>query len=100
MPLSRHHLRPRKLHRELKKQQGFSKRELDRTVPLCLPCHKAIHRYIDERAMAYEFYTVEKLLEHEQVHAFVRWASKQKVRVGKATQQEAARNNRTLRYKA
>ena len=77
-PLTRHHLVPRTLHKEFRKM-GWTKKDLEFGVAmLCRPCHSAVHRHATERELAEVYNTVEKLLEHEQIHAFARWASQQK----------------------
>ena len=77
-PLTRHHLVPRTLHKEFRKL-GWTKRDLEFGVAmLCRPCHSAVHRHATERELAEEYNTVEKLLEHEKIHAFARYASQQK----------------------
>ncbi|GAB5036797.1 Hypothetical protein NocV09_04900260 [Nannochloropsis oceanica] len=91
MPLTRHHLRPRTLHKKLLKQ-GISQEELNICATICRPCHTAVHRSHDNDTLATLLYTVPALLEDEKVGKFVRWASKQRGRA----QQDG--HNQQLRY--
>ncbi|EWM20742.1 conserved unknown protein [Nannochloropsis gaditana] len=79
MPLTRHHLRPRAMHKILLKQ-GMSQDELNICAAICRPCHSAVHRTYDNETLAINFYTVSALLADEKIGKFVRWASKQRGR--------------------
>ncbi|CAG8561508.1 4915_t:CDS:2, partial [Cetraspora pellucida] len=64
---------------EVVKKGLFTKEEcLTRGTNICRPCHSACHKMISHEKMAYEYNTVDKLLEHEGVIKFVTWVSKQK----------------------
>ncbi|CAG8567844.1 16803_t:CDS:2 [Cetraspora pellucida] len=79
MPLTFHHLIPRVMHKRVVKKGLFTKEEcLTRGTNICRPCHSACHKMISHEKMAYEYNTVDKLLEHEGVIKFVTWVSKQK----------------------
>ena len=43
----------------------------------CRPCHSSIHRSEDNRTLALEWNTLDKLLSHTQISKFVAWASTQ-----------------------
>lgn len=77
MPLTKHHLIPRTLHKKLYKR-GYTERQLQAGIMICRPCHSAIHRFIDEETMGMEYYTLEKLLSHEKVKTWIPYAKKQK----------------------
>ncbi|RIB16849.1 hypothetical protein C2G38_1911280, partial [Gigaspora rosea] len=77
MPLTFHHLIPRAVHKRVIKKGLFTKDEcLTRGTNICRPCHSACHKMISHEQMAYEYNSVDKLLEHEGVIKFVTWASK------------------------
>ncbi|CAG8843335.1 33518_t:CDS:2, partial [Gigaspora margarita] len=79
MPLTFHHLIPRAVHKRVIKKGLFTKDEcLTRGTNICRPCHSACHKMISHEQMAYQYNSVDKLLEHEGVIKFVTWASKQK----------------------
>lgn len=74
-----HHLIPRRCHRNKWFKQRFSREEMNRTVPLCRDCHRAVHRFVPkEKDLGRYFNTVEALMAHEKIANFVRWVRKQK----------------------
>ena len=79
MPLTFHHLIPKKTHKKVLRKKLFTKTEVNsRGVMICRQCHSACHRLIPHEKMALEYNTLEKLREHEGVARFVDWASKQR----------------------
>lgn len=79
MPLTFHHLVPKSTHKLVVKRKLFSKDEVNsRGINICRPCHSAIHRLIDHKQMAYEYNSLDKLLEHEGVQKWIAWAEKQR----------------------
>jgi hypothetical protein len=79
MPLTGHHLRPRSQHARLR-ACGFTQAELSALLWICRQCHNAVHEHIDEATLAGAHYTADLLLQHTGLHAFVRWAAKQRGR--------------------
>jgi hypothetical protein len=77
MPLTAHHVFPKTTHKKLKKR-GADPNSLAKTMPLCRPCHSAIHSFITEWDMAMEFHTLEALLSHPKVQTWVPYAKKQR----------------------
>lgn len=78
MPLTAHHLIPKSEHDRLLKQvpAPFSLNEMrTRFAWLCRPCHSAVHKLVDSRAMADEYNTLEKLEELESVQRWAKYAS-------------------------
>lgn len=45
---------------------------------ICRPCHSAVHRIHDEWELATEYYTIERLLQCNEVRKFAKWNSKQR----------------------
>ncbi|KAJ3087128.1 hypothetical protein HK102_011745 [Quaeritorhiza haematococci] len=81
MPLTFHHLIPKKMHKKILKRHRteFDKEELNkRGVLLCRPCHSAVHRIFTHEVLALERNTLDKLLESEEVQKWAGWASKQR----------------------
>jgi hypothetical protein len=74
---TRHHVYPRETHEWLQKRDPdrYTDRELGTTINLCRMCHSAIHRFYTNRQLAEEYYSLELLLESEQVCKFAKWAS-------------------------
>ncbi|CAG8496703.1 5932_t:CDS:2 [Funneliformis caledonium] len=79
MPLTFHHLVPKMMHKRVIKKKLYTKDQCNaRGIYICRPCHSACHKMISHEQMAYEYNTLDKLLEHEEVSKFVNWASKQR----------------------
>eukprot|EP00879_Flechtneria_rotunda_P011299 GHRR01011803.1.p1 GENE.GHRR01011803.1~~GHRR01011803.1.p1 ORF type:complete len:303 (+),score=130.43 GHRR01011803.1:522-1430(+) len=79
MPLTKHHLIPRDVHKEFKKR-GFSFAELQSGVMVCRPCHSAIHRAVpDNKQLGLHYQTLEALTKHEEIAKFAAWANRQRV---------------------
>jgi len=77
--LTRHHLIPRSRHRKIlnskKRRQRFSREDLNRTVPLCGPCHRKVHQTFTEAELEREYPTVQALSSHPEMARFVDWIS-------------------------
>jgi len=79
MPLTFHHLIPRSTHRTLLKRHIFTRSEMSsRGASICRSCHNAIHRMYDNKTLALELNTIDKLLEQEDVQRFCQWKSRQR----------------------
>ena len=61
VPLTFHHLVPKKVHRRNRYKKLYSKDELNRGVYLCRRCHKGIHRTFDELTLAEKFNSLETI---------------------------------------
>ncbi|CAG8961307.1 hypothetical protein HYFRA_00013768 [Hymenoscyphus fraxineus] len=73
IPLSYHHLIPRSVHAKALKKGWWSEERLEDVAWICRGCHSFIHSVATNEELAREFYTVEKLLEREDVIAFAKW---------------------------
>ncbi|CAO1636604.1 unnamed protein product [Parajaminaea phylloscopi] len=74
MPLTAHHLIPKSEHDRILRQRepAFTLQEMrTRFAWLCRPCHSAVHKLVDSRAMADQYNTLERL---EELEAVTRWA--------------------------
>eukprot|EP00775_Hariotina_reticulata_P002547 gene2547-2850_t len=79
MPLTKHHLIPRDVHKEFKKR-GYSTAQLQEGLLVCRPCHSAIHRAVpNNKQLALHYSNLEALQQHEAVAKFAAWASKQRI---------------------
>jgi hypothetical protein len=91
MPLTFHHLIPREAA-DWVLSHGLSAEQMPSSAPggqltkdyltkhgimCCRPCHSSIHRNEDNRTLALEWNTLEKVLSHERIAKFVAWASGQ-----------------------
>lgn len=82
MPLTFHHLIPRKLHRRTRFKKHYSKEALNQGVMLCRPCHRAIHRFYDEMTLGTKLNTLEALQTDETIQKHAAWLAKQRRRKG------------------
>ena len=71
--MSRHHLIPRTRHKNKRNKRTFSRREVHRTVDLCVPCHKQIHVTIDNKELERRYNTLEALAAQPEIRKFVGW---------------------------
>ncbi|KAF2760885.1 hypothetical protein EJ05DRAFT_508122 [Pseudovirgaria hyperparasitica] len=73
MPLTYHHLIPKSVHDKVIKRGWHEARQLNDVAWLCRQCHSFVHRIAGNEELAREWYTVEKLLEREDVQRWARW---------------------------
>src|ERR671914_1775651 len=75
--LTRHHLLPRsqarKMKRRRKRRQELKRRDPDRTVALCGPCHRNVHVSIGNADLERGYDSVEALRDHPGVRRFTEW---------------------------
>lgn len=75
--LTEHHLIPREMHNKKWCRKMFDSTERQqRKAYICHDCHSAVHRFIDNKTLAKEYNTIEKLLENKDVKKFVKWVGK------------------------
>ncbi|NND97594.1 MAG: hypothetical protein HKN47_09735 [Pirellulaceae bacterium] len=76
---TQHHLIPRGCHHNKWFKKQFTRAEMQQTIPVCRDCHNAIHRLVPkEKTLGRLYNTVDALLAHEQIAAFIQWARKQR----------------------
>lgn len=80
VPLTFHHLIPRKLHRRARFRKHYTRDELNRGIQVCRLCHDGIHDLYDEIQLADAFATVESLLEDEALQRHFAWVARQRIR--------------------
>lgn len=80
MNLTAHHLTPRVTHSRYLKQ-GYTREFLNTCIMICRPCHSKVHSTEDERTLAREFNTLEKIMAHPEIVRWVSYARKQKARI-------------------
>lgn len=68
--LSVHHLIPRQHTKRKKADPG-------QTIDICSACHRQIHAFFDNKRLAQELNTIEKLKNERQMQKFLLWVSKQ-----------------------
>ncbi|KAI0052797.1 hypothetical protein FA95DRAFT_1601497 [Auriscalpium vulgare] len=78
VPLTYHHLIPRSMHAKVLKRKWHPESMINAVAWLCRPCHTAVHRVARTEELAREFYTVEKLLERDDIQKWRLYAAKQR----------------------
>ncbi|KAI5790692.1 hypothetical protein DFH27DRAFT_485988 [Peziza echinospora] len=76
--LTYHHLIPRSTHAKVLKRNWHPEHMLNSVAWLCRPCHSTVHKVADNETLAREYYTVEKLLERDDVQKWAAYISKQR----------------------
>ena len=69
--LTVHHLVPKQRVKQKKAEAGP-------TANICSPCHKQIHNLFDNKRLAQELNTLDKLRDDPQMQKFLSWVKKQK----------------------
>ncbi len=74
LPLTRHHLVPRRVHRKPRFRKAFSRQALQQQVILvCRPCHNFIHYCRSEQDLALNHNTLETLRDIPELESFTDW---------------------------
>lgn len=47
------------------------------TIDICSACHRQIHSMFDNRQLAHDLNSIEKLRQHPKMERFIRWVRKQ-----------------------
>ncbi|KAN0101833.1 hypothetical protein V8E51_012343 [Hyaloscypha variabilis] len=76
IPLTFHHLIPKGVHAKVLKRGWHTEDQLNNVAWLCRACHSFVHRVASLDELAKEYYTVEKLVEREDVRRFGEWVGK------------------------
>ncbi|KZL72078.1 YisB protein [Colletotrichum incanum] len=74
--LTYHHLIPRMVHDKVVKRGWHREEELNNVAWLCRLCHSFVHRFAGHEDLARYYYTVELLLEQEEIVRFAQYASR------------------------
>lgn len=70
-----HHLIPKQKHNK-RFTRKFTKEQLNTTAALCSACHYQMHKIFDNKELAENYYTIDLLLENEDVNKWISWISK------------------------
>lgn len=76
IPLSYHHLIPRFVHDKAVKRGWHRREDLQNVAWLCGACHRFVHHFRGHEDLARYYYTVELLLEAEEVQKWAAWVGK------------------------
>ncbi|CAH0522745.1 unnamed protein product [Peronospora belbahrii] len=80
MNLTAHHLIPQVTHSKYLRK-GYTKEFLNTCIMICRQCHSKIHSVEDNKTLASEYNTLDKIMLHPDVIAWVAYARKQKARI-------------------
>ncbi|KAL4794177.1 hypothetical protein BDV19DRAFT_390454 [Aspergillus venezuelensis] len=76
IPLSYHHLIPRGVHEKVRKKGWHDEWMLNSVAWLCRACHSFVHRMAGNEELAREWFTIERILEREDVRDWARWVGR------------------------
>jgi len=80
MPLSFHHLIPRRVHDRAWFLARHSRSDMrSRGVWLCRPCHDFVHEHFDEPTLGRRLATLEALRAEPLIAGHIVWAARQRV---------------------
>jgi len=78
VPLTYHHLIPRSTHDKVRKRKWHPESMLNSVAWLCRPCHSAVHHVASNEELAKHLYTIQLLLEREDIQRWQKYAAKQR----------------------
>ena len=76
LPLTYHHLIPRQVHTKVVKRGWHRDWELNKVAWLCRACHSFVHKIASNEELAREWYSVERLVEREDVQKWADWVGR------------------------
>jgi hypothetical protein len=76
IPLSYHHLIPRGVHAKVRKKGWHDEWMLNSVAWLCRACHSFVHRMATNEELAREWYTVDRILERQDVQEWAKWVGR------------------------
>lgn len=76
IPLTFHHLIPRSTHLKVIKRGWHEEWQLNSVAWLCRACHSFVHGIADNEELARDWFSVERLLERENVRRWATWVGK------------------------
>ncbi|KAF8423881.1 hypothetical protein EV426DRAFT_533718 [Tirmania nivea] len=76
--LTYHHLIPKSTHAKVIKRRWHPEYMLNSVAWLCRPCHSMAHKVASNETLAKEFYTIEKLMQKEDMQKWAAYQSKQR----------------------
>lgn len=76
IPLSYHHLIPRGVHEKVMKKGWHDEWMLNSVAWLCRACHSFVHRMASNEELAREWFTVDRILERQDVRDWARWVGR------------------------
>jgi hypothetical protein len=83
-----HHLMPKTFK---------GKSDATNLIPLHKICHRKLHSVISEKEMEKYYHTIEKLLEHSDIQAFVKWVAKKPIDYYSGSDETKGRRDKRFR---
>ena len=74
--LTYHHLIPKQVHDKVRKRKWHEEWRLNSVAWLCRACHDFVHRIASNEELARHLWTVDLLLEREDVQAWAAWVGR------------------------
>ena len=78
VPLTFHHLIPRKVHRRARFKRHYTKQALQGGIYICRLCHRGIHQQYDEMTLASDYGTLDALTQDAILSRHFEWVAKQR----------------------
>ncbi|KAL8760378.1 MAG: hypothetical protein Q9199_000001 [Rusavskia elegans] len=76
IPLTYHHLIPKQIHAKATKRGWHEEWRLNSVAWLCRACHSFVHRIASNEELAKNYWSVDKLMEREDVVAWANWVGR------------------------
>lgn len=76
--ITAHHVHPR-VNGRRRGPAGFTKKQLETHVPVCLSCHRLIHHFIPNDIMGMSYYSPHLLRSHPRVVDWINWVTRQPI---------------------
>lgn len=76
IPLTYHHLIPKAVHAKALKRGWHREDDLNAVAWLCRACHSFVHRIASHEELAREWFTVDLLMERDDVEKWAAWVGK------------------------
>ncbi|KAL8670676.1 MAG: hypothetical protein Q9168_004797 [Polycauliona sp. 1 TL-2023] len=76
IPLTYHHLIPKQIHAKAMKRGWHEEWRLNSVAWLCRACHSFVHRIASNEELAKDYWSIEKLMEREDVVAWANWVGR------------------------
>lgn len=76
VPLTYHHLIPKAVHGKALKRKWHEEWMLNSVAWLCRACHSFVHRMASNEELAKEWFSVEKILQRDDVQRWAAWVAR------------------------
>ena len=77
--LTKHHLIPKTRHKNKTNKKLFNREEVKKVLMICRSCLSQIHVFLTEKELERNYNSIEKLMAHEGIAKYAKWARTHKV---------------------